>query len=318
MDYSKKLSYHFKPQKGWINDPNGLVYFKGYYHVFYQHCPNFEVPKKEAVYWGHARTKDFISWEELPVALSPDKSYDNEGCWSGTAIVKDDMLYLFYASVTTGTAQSVSIAYSKDGINFEKYEKNPVIKTYPEDGGPDFRDPAVCFIDGKYRLVMATGHKETKKGRLLIYESEDLFNWSYGGIIAEWDDSVYTECPSLIDEGDRILLAASVCKTNWKHFFNVMYGKLENGKFKAEFHTKAKMLTPDQVCSLIGHSIGGVCPFGINEGVRVFLDESLKRFETVFPACGSSNSAIELNIEELEKYSRFEKWVDVCKIPEEN
>ncbi|MDO5477827.1 MAG: glycoside hydrolase family 32 protein [Clostridia bacterium] len=234
MNYSEKLKYHFKPEKGWINDPNGLVYFNGYYHVFYQHCPNFEVPKKEAVYWGHARTKDFISWEELPVALSPDKPYDNEGCWSGTAIVKDDTLYLFYASVTTGTVQSVSIAYSKDGINFEKYEKNPVIKTYPEDGGPDFRDPAVCFIDGKYRLVMATGHKETKKGRLLIYESEDLFNWNYGGIIAEWDDSVYAECPSLIDEGECILLAASVCKTDWKHFFNVMYGKLEKGKFKAE------------------------------------------------------------------------------------
>lgn len=109
----------------------------------------------------------------------------------------------------------------------------------------------------------------------------------------------------LVDEAAILVIAAGDAKIN-------------NGKFKAEFHTKAKMLTPDQVCSLIGHSIGGVCPFGINEGVRVFLDESLKRFETVFPACGSSNSAIELNIEELEKYSRFEKWVDVCKIPEEN
>lgn len=93
--------------------------------------------------------------------------------------------------------------------------------------------------------------------------------------------------------------------------------KVNNSKFKAIFQTKAKMLTPEQVDSLIGHSVGGVCPFAINEGVRVFLDDSLKRFETVFPACGSSNSAIELSIPELEKYSGFEKWIDVCKLPED-
>lgn len=90
--------------------------------------------------------------------------------------------------------------------------------------------------------------------------------------------------------------------------------KIDNQKFKAEFETKAKMLTFDEVESLIGHAVGGVCPFAINEGVKVYLDQSLKRFETVFPACGSSNSAIELTILELEKYSKFLKWVDVCKI----
>ncbi|MBQ0066622.1 MAG: YbaK/EbsC family protein [Phascolarctobacterium sp.] len=90
--------------------------------------------------------------------------------------------------------------------------------------------------------------------------------------------------------------------------------KVDNQKFKMEFATKAKMLTPDEVDNLIGHSIGGVCPFGINEGVSVYLDKSLQRFTTVFPACGSSNSAIELTIAELEKYSQyFEKWIDVCK-----
>jgi prolyl-tRNA editing enzyme YbaK/EbsC (Cys-tRNA(Pro) deacylase) len=89
--------------------------------------------------------------------------------------------------------------------------------------------------------------------------------------------------------------------------------KIDNAKFKAQFKTKAKMLTAQQAAELIGHAVGGVCPFAVNEGVRVFLDESLKRFETVFPACGSSNSAIELEIGELEKYSGYEKWVDVSK-----
>jgi prolyl-tRNA editing enzyme YbaK/EbsC (Cys-tRNA(Pro) deacylase) len=89
--------------------------------------------------------------------------------------------------------------------------------------------------------------------------------------------------------------------------------KIDNSKYKGTFHTKAKMLTPEEVENLVGHTIGGVCPFAVKDGIIVCLDESLKRFETVFPACGSSSSAIELTIPELEKYSGYSKWVDVCK-----
>jgi prolyl-tRNA editing enzyme YbaK/EbsC (Cys-tRNA(Pro) deacylase) len=89
--------------------------------------------------------------------------------------------------------------------------------------------------------------------------------------------------------------------------------KVDNHKYKEKFGAKAKMPSPDEVETVIGHAVGGVCPFAINEGVDVYLDESLKRFDTVFPACGSSNSAIELTIDELEKYSNFSEWVDVCK-----
>jgi prolyl-tRNA editing enzyme YbaK/EbsC (Cys-tRNA(Pro) deacylase) len=89
--------------------------------------------------------------------------------------------------------------------------------------------------------------------------------------------------------------------------------KIDNAKYKATFNTKAKMLEFEQVEPIIGHSVGGVCPFAINQNVKVYLDESLKRFETVFPACGSGNSAIELTIAELETYSNYTSWVDVCK-----
>lgn len=89
--------------------------------------------------------------------------------------------------------------------------------------------------------------------------------------------------------------------------------KIDNSKYKAKFSAKAKMLSPEEVETFIGHTIGGVCPFGVNEGVSIYLDESLKRFETVFPACGSSSSAIELTIPELEKYSGYIEWIDVCK-----
>ncbi len=107
----------------------------------------------------------------------------------------------------------------------------------------------------------------------------------------------------LVDEKATLIVAAGDAR-------------IDNKKFKALFHRKAKMLSPEQVDELIGHSIGGVCPFGVNEGVAVYLDESLKRFPTVFPACGSSNSAIELTIPELEKLSGFISWVDVSKLPE--
>ena len=89
--------------------------------------------------------------------------------------------------------------------------------------------------------------------------------------------------------------------------------RVDNRKFKDAFHTKAKMLTPEQAAEMIGHAVGGVCPFGANEGVKVYLDESLKRFETVFPAAGSSNSAIEMTIPELEEASMCAGWVNVAK-----
>jgi len=92
--------------------------------------------------------------------------------------------------------------------------------------------------------------------------------------------------------------------------------KIDNAKYKKFFGAKAKMLTPDEAVALIGHAVGGVCPFAVNDGVTVYLDESLKKYVTVFPACGSSNSAIELTMDELEKYSLCKEWIDVCKLKE--
>ncbi len=89
--------------------------------------------------------------------------------------------------------------------------------------------------------------------------------------------------------------------------------KIDNSKYKAQFKTKAKMLSAQQAETMIGHAVGGVCPFAVEEGVNIYLDQSLKRFTTVYPACGSANSAIELTIPELEKYSGAAAWINVCK-----
>lgn len=106
---------------------------------------------------------------------------------------------------------------------------------------------------------------------------------------------------SFMIEGEAILIVAAGD------------ARIDNAKYKAQFGKKAKMLTPDEAALMVGHAVGGVCPFGVNEGVKVYLDESLKAYETVYPACGSSNSAIELTIAELEKYSGCRCWVNVTK-----
>ena len=250
MDYLQKLQYHYRPEKGWINDPNGLVYFQGYYHLFYQHAPDYEVPGYQPVHWGHARTKDFLNWEELPIALYPDTEYDGNGCWSGTAIVKDDCLYLFYASIHLAdefdiSNQAVSVAYSEDGIHFEKYAGNPVIDHYPADGCPDFRDPAVCDIDGTYYCVMASGHAQTQTARLLLYRSENLLSWDYVGVMCEWQSGRFTECPSVMKADDLLLLTASVCPIDTHHYFSVMFGEFIDDKFCLKYSAEIDK-GPDQ------------------------------------------------------------------------
>lgn len=250
MKLSRPLQAHYSPQKGWINDPNGLCYFQGYYHLFYQHAPDYERPWRQPMHWGHARTQDFIHWEELPVALYPDQWYDAQGCFSGTALVKEDTLYLFYASIqhpegAETDLQTVSVAYSKDGIHFEKFAGNPVISHYPPEGSPDFRDPAVSIIGNKAYCVMASAHVESKEARLLLYESDDLFTWRFANTMCRWENGKFAECPSFMAAGDQYLLTASVCPLNAPHYFRVMYGSFENGVFTPQIQGNVDQ-GPDQ------------------------------------------------------------------------
>ncbi len=118
-------------------------------------------------------------------------------------------------------------------------------------------------------------------------------------------------------EGKRIAKSLSfLVRDNAVIIVTAGDGRIDNKKFKSYFGTKAKMLTPEQVVELIGHAVGGVCPFAVNEGTEVYLDESMKRVDTVFPACGSSNSAVEMTMADLEKYSGYRAWVDVCSVRE--
>jgi len=156
MTEQRRMKYHFEPQSGWMNDPNGLVYFRGQYHAFFQHNP-YDT-KWGPMHWGHAVSDDLLTWKELPIALTPDMPYENGGgCFSGSAVVKDDLLYLFYTSVSKEFGQTQSLATSADGIHFQKYEQNPIIRSFPPDGSKEFRDPKVTLINGIYYMVVGSG-----------------------------------------------------------------------------------------------------------------------------------------------------------------
>ncbi len=229
----ERLKYHFEPKTGWMNDPNGLIFFKGRYHAFFQHYP--DAPEWGPMHWGHCVSDDLIHWEELPIALRPDMPYEagaRGGCWSGSAMVKDDMLYLFYTSVSEKFGQTQSVACSKDGIHFEKYSGNPVIPGFPEDGGQDFRDPSVIEYQGRYYMVCGSGKDGV--GRLLLYVSDDLLKWDYVGIMLEGEEyGAIIECPDICRFGDKFLLMFSQMNRN-THATMFVTGNFDGKKFTPE------------------------------------------------------------------------------------
>ena len=154
-----------------------------------------------------------------------------------------------------------------------------------------------------------------------IKAKEFLEKQGVGKNIMEFDTSSATVAEAAIAIGcdeDEIGKTLSF-KVDEKPIVILVSGnaRIDNAKFKQEFHTKAKMLKFEEVEPLIGHAVGGVCPFGVNEDVKVYLDDSLKRHEIIYPACGSANSAVKLKIEEIEEITNYEKWVNVCKDMEE-
>ena len=205
--------YHFMGETGWINDPNGLIYFRGKYHYFYQHNPfnGFW----DSMYWGHAVSDDLIHWEYLPLALAPSEYYDNHlkgGCFSGSAIEHDGKLYLVYTGTCNngnGFEQAQCIAYSEDGIHFEKYKGNPVIsapKGVPTDM---FRDPKVWKHEDTFYLVCGASMNGFAQARL--YKSKDMLNWEFVNVLAEsrgeW--GFMWECPDFFElDGKYVLLTS--------------------------------------------------------------------------------------------------------------
>lgn len=233
-----RLNNHFMAPVGWINDPNGLVQYKGEYHLFYQYYPYDS--KWGPMHWGHAKSTDLVHWEHLPVALAPSESYDSGevlgyGCFSGSAVVNGEELVLIYTGHVDNKEpmQVQCMATSKDGIQFEKYHQNPVIDDYPEDGSPDFRDPKVWNHDGKWYMVVGS-HKDGK-GKALLYVSINLKDWEYVGVASESDGTQgdMWECPDLFPLQNQhvILVSPMYGKQNEKPFYVIGDMNYEKGVF---------------------------------------------------------------------------------------
>ncbi|WP_284645733.1 glycoside hydrolase family 32 protein [Paenibacillus silviterrae] len=211
-----RLHYHLMPPAGWMNDPNGLIYYQGEYHVFYQHYPY--KPQHGPMYWGHAKSSDLVHWGHLPVAIAPSRDYDlgtegGYGCWSGSAVEQDGVLTLVYTGHVDGRSpeEVQCIATSKDGVHFEKPYDNPVISGPPSEGGFGFRDPKVWKRGEDWYMVL--GYGKDGLGKALLYTSKDLRSWHYMGVAAESDGTMGNmwECPDLfpLGDGDRHILVIS-------------------------------------------------------------------------------------------------------------
>lgn len=279
--------FHLAPPSGWMNDPNGVIYYKGYYHVFYQHHP-FSSQEGKLIYWGHARSKDLCTWEHLPIALAPSIEEDKDGCFSGCAVVNDkDELCLIYTAHRWGgewgddsnVNEVQAIATSADGIHFN--DKQVILTKPPEEGVTHFRDPRVWREGNEWVMIIGyrtDDHKGHGVGKVAIYKSPDLYDWTFECTLAEDDidlppgkRSFMWECPDFFPlDGKHVLLMSpqGLEDEHNKRYLNLfqngcIIGEYKNGNFTPEtefeeldfgheFYAAQHIDGPDGRCVLIG------------------------------------------------------------------
>lgn len=232
--------YHFMAPVGWMNDPNGLIEWGGAYHLFYQFNPYSS--KWGAMYWGHAISKDLCHWEHMPAALAPSEKYDDwegGGCFSGSAVNLEGKLALIYTG-TSNTAEGVCqvqcLAESQDGLHFQKYKGNPVISSYPDCAGRDFRDPKVWRHGDLWYLVCGSG--KNGKGMALLYRSTNLVKWEFVNVLAESDGTLgyMWECPDFFEvDGLAVLTFSPMGAGEHQSVYLAGTVDYETGRLREEF-----------------------------------------------------------------------------------
>lgn len=252
---TKKPLFHFTPPKNWMNDPNGLCFYKGEYHIFYQHNP--KNPYWGNMTWGHGKSKNLFQWEHLPYALSPEKDFpDEDGCFSGSAIEKDGDLYLIYTGIVM-TEKKINehgnemlahddamistqlFAKSEDGVNFKKDTSIKILA--PENCcKAHFRDPKVWKNGDTWYMVV--GAKEKNEGKILIYKSKDFREWVVLSEIKKDNLGFMWECPDLFTLSDKEVLIFSpqgIGTAGQEHVSGYFLGDLnyENGEYSGDEFT---------------------------------------------------------------------------------
>lgn len=241
---------HICPPCGLLNDPNGLAYFGGEYHVFYQWYPF--APSHGMKHWAHVKSQDLQRWNWDERILAPDREYEKNGCYSGNAIEKDGKLYLFYTAnykTENGRIPKQAMAVMEPDGEICKYEGNPVIDGAPMGMSGDIRDPFVFERDGIYWMLLGAADTEGK-GRLIAYRSQELHNWEYAGSISVDGIPLGTmvECPGIIRVDDKDVLFLSLIgikpeKNRFHNRFSTVYAvgnlDLEHMKFCTEYWDEA-------------------------------------------------------------------------------
>lgn len=217
MKNNWRQKFHLEPESGWLNDPNGLCFFGGYYQVYFQYSPESAVGKGKKC-WGHWRSKDLLHWEFTGTVLFPDISEDRSGVYSGCGFVKDDLLYLFYTGnvkeegdydyIKAGRGANVILVTTKDGHHMS--DKKILLRNadYPKDMSCHVRDPKVWEENGTYRMVLGARRLDDT-GCVLYYRSEDLIHWEYEKTVSSPDFGYMWECPDVLCFGDQQYLSLS-------------------------------------------------------------------------------------------------------------
>ena len=221
MKYKLKPNYHFSPEKNWMNDPNGLTYYQGEYHLFFQYNPNADVWGD--IHWGHAASTDLVHWKLLPVALSPSVEAGEAHCYSGCTVIHDGVPAIFYTSIGLNDRSPEYgaqqwMATSSDGmVTWEKYSHNPVIENRIHDKEviTFWRDPFI-WKDGNAWLAVMSGTHNHTNGCILLYRSTDLINWEFLNILYETKEFKLLECPNMIKIGeDYVMIYSPVDKLHY-------------------------------------------------------------------------------------------------------
>ena len=212
-----RLTHHLMPPTGWLNDPNGLCWYKGRYHVFFQYSP-FEA-NGGLKFWGHYSSEDMINWRYEGVPLLPDSVYDCHGVYSGSALAEENKLHLFYTGnvkmdgdydyINNGRCSSTLHVESEDGIRFGTKEEAISWTDYPENYTCHIRDPKVWKDGEEYHMILG-GRQKGDKGAVLFYKSEDLKNWTFDRDLTTENTFGYMwECPDFFTLGDQEVLSVS-------------------------------------------------------------------------------------------------------------
>ena len=231
---TKEPVFHITGERGWINDPNGLIYYNGQYHAFYQHYP--DDIKWGPMHWGHVVSDDLTNWKYLPIALTPGDDCDKNGCFSGSAIVHDGKLWLMYTGFIENRGgdsirQVQCLAESSDGVSFKKHGIVIGEELLPEGYAPcDFRDPKVWYHNDSFWCIAAARRVEGR-GRVLLYKSKDLFKWEYVNDLFGKDSlGTMIECPDYNEALGYMMFCEQFQPNEGKEHLNIHTCRFAVGK----------------------------------------------------------------------------------------